>query len=200
MSLSFFEEAHTRFISNLGKDKETFEYCVTEHLRMSGVYWGLTAMDLMGRRHEMPCDEIVEWVMKCGHPNGGFGGNISHDPHLLYTLSAIQILAILDELGRLDFDLVAPYVAGLQQADGASHCSCLPTPVTLFALAPRCVVFPSKGSFAGDMWGEVDTRFSYCAVSCLSILGRMDVIDVDKAMRYLVFSSFKKKLYLFILT
>jgi geranylgeranyl transferase type-2 subunit beta len=26
------------------------------------------------------------------------------------------------------------------------------------------------GSFCGDKWGEVDTRFSFCAVACLSLL------------------------------
>ncbi|CAM9639652.1 unnamed protein product [Choristocarpus tenellus] len=29
------------------------------------------------------------------------------------------------------------------------------------------------GSFYGDMWGEVDTRFSYCALSALAILGKL---------------------------
>jgi geranylgeranyl transferase type-2 subunit beta len=29
------------------------------------------------------------------------------------------------------------------------------------------------GSFAGDKWLEIDTRFSYCALCCLAILGRL---------------------------
>jgi geranylgeranyl transferase type-2 subunit beta len=36
------------------------------------------------------------------------------------------------------------------------------------------------GSFAGDKWGEIDTRFSYCALSTLSILGTISEVDVDK--------------------
>ena len=40
------------------------------------------------------------------------------------------------------------------------------------------------GSFAGDEWGEIDTRFSYCAVCCLSILHRLEKIDVGKAISY----------------
>lgn len=44
-----------------------------------------------------------------------FGGNVGHDPHVLYTLSAVQILAIARQLGRLDADKVAAYVASLQQ-------------------------------------------------------------------------------------
>ena len=33
------------------------------------------------------------------------------------------------------------------------------------------------GSFSGDYAGEVDTRFSYCAVSILSLLNSLDEID-----------------------
>lgn len=36
-----------------------------EHLRMSGAYWGLTALDIMGRLGDMSPDEIVPWVIKC---------------------------------------------------------------------------------------------------------------------------------------
>ena len=72
---------------------------------------------------------------------------MDHDAHMLYTLSALQILAICDRLDLLDKDRVAHYVASLQRPDG---------------------------SFAGDKWGEVDTRFSYCALSSLAILGRRD--------------------------
>jgi prenyltransferase beta subunit len=50
--------------------------------------------------------------------NIGFGGNIGHDPHVLYTLSAVQILALYDELEQLDKHKIAGYVVGLQQEDG----------------------------------------------------------------------------------
>jgi len=33
---------------------------------------------------------------------GGFGGNVNHDPHLLYTLSAVQILVVFDALDKLN--------------------------------------------------------------------------------------------------
>jgi len=62
-------------------------------------------------------------------------------------------------MGRLDRDKSATYVASLQQPDG---------------------------SFAGDEWGEIDTRFSYCALSSLSLLGKLEdgLVDVDKATDY----------------
>ena len=84
---------------------------------------------------------------------------MDHDPHILYTLSALQILALTDELHRVNSEQVAQYIAGLQQADG---------------------------SFFGDQWGEVDTRFSYCALSAMSLLGRLHTgeIDVAKAVEF----------------
>ena len=44
----------------------------------------------------------------------------------------------------------------------------------------------SDGSFSGDYAGEVDTRFSYCAVSCLSLLRGLDCIDMDKARDFVL--------------
>lgn len=55
----------------------------------------------------------------------------------------IQILSIYDSLNEIDLEAVAKYVSGLQQPDG---------------------------SFFGDKWGEVDTRFSFCAVAILSLI------------------------------
>lgn len=93
-------------------------------------------------------------------PTRRFGGSVGHDAHMLYTLSAIQILALCDRMDALgDTDLIASYIGSLQQADG---------------------------SFAGDKWGEIDTRFSYCAFSALALLGKLrsGVVDVDKGIAY----------------
>ena len=164
LSLSqFHDDKHANYIKKVSNDKDSFEFVVTQHLRMSGVYWGLTAMCVLGRdlKSEMDSDVIVEWVLSCQHDNGGFGGSNNHDPHLLYTLSALQILALCHELDRVDKDKVASYISSLQQEDG---------------------------SFFGDKWGEVDTRFSYCALSAMAILGKLDsdLIDKKKAVEFVI--------------
>lgn len=74
---------------------------------MSGVYWGVTALHLLGHLHLLPKESIVDWVLRCQHVSGGFGGSEKHDPHILYTLSAVQILAIYGELRRIDAAQVA---------------------------------------------------------------------------------------------
>jgi geranylgeranyl transferase type-2 subunit beta len=86
--------------------KDSFEFYATEHFRMSGVYWGLTAMHLLGKQHMMNTEAIASWVLSCQHPSGGFGGSERHDSHLLYTLSAVQILALCGALGRIDKEQV----------------------------------------------------------------------------------------------
>mmetsp|Transcript_20837 Transcript_20837/g.29964 ORF Transcript_20837/g.29964 Transcript_20837/m.29964 type:complete len:363 (-) Transcript_20837:106-1194(-) len=161
----FLLDKHAAYIKAISDDTESFEYTVSQHFRMSGIYWGLTAMSLLGKdlSCEMDVESISSWVMQCqDEESGGFGGSLNHDPHILYTLSALQILALCDRLNLIDStrSKIASYIASLQQADG---------------------------SFTGDCWGEVDTRFSYCALSSLAILGelRTGIIDLDKAVMFI---------------
>lgn len=39
---------HIDYLSKYGTDCEDFEYNMTEYLRMSGIYWTLTGIELMG--------------------------------------------------------------------------------------------------------------------------------------------------------
>ena len=42
------------------------------------------------------------------------------------------------------------------------------------------------GSFQGDKWGEVDTRFAYCAVSSLALMGFLDLVDKERTINYIL--------------
>lgn len=41
-----------------------------EHIRMSGAYWGLTTLDLLGKLHVVDVEEVVSWVLQCQHDSG----------------------------------------------------------------------------------------------------------------------------------
>jgi geranylgeranyl transferase type-2 subunit beta len=41
------------------------------------------------------------------------------------------------------------------------------------------------GTFAGDEWGEEDTRFLYASLNALSLLHMLHLVDVDKAVDYI---------------
>ncbi len=73
-TIVFATEKHIEYIRKVSSDKESFEYLVTQHLRMSGVYWGLTASSLLGLdiKNESSFDGMIDWVMQCqDHESGG---------------------------------------------------------------------------------------------------------------------------------
>lgn len=154
-------DKHVAYIVGLEKKTKTTDaFYFTDHKRLSGVYWALSSLSLMGRFDDLPKQPIVDYVMSCYHSElGAFSGHSDQDPHLLYTLSGIQILAMYNELSLINCDLVMSHIASLQQ---------------------------QNGSFAGDKWGEIDTRFSYCAMLCGRILGRCDMLDVPRAVEYIL--------------
>jgi geranylgeranyl transferase type-2 subunit beta len=82
--------------------KDELDYWLTEHLRLNGVYWGLTALHLLRHPEVLPRDKTLEFVFACQNSDGGFGAAPGHDSHMLYTVSAVQILATVDGLGDLE--------------------------------------------------------------------------------------------------
>lgn len=128
------------------------------------MYWGLTALHLLGRPDALPRAETIDFVLSCQHESGGFGAAPGHDAHMLYTVSAVQILATIDAFDELEqrgkggISRVAEFIGQLQDK--------------------------GNGTFAGDEWGETDTRFLYGALNALSLLGLLRLVDVDKAVQH----------------
>jgi geranylgeranyl transferase type-2 subunit beta len=116
-------------------------------------------------------------VILSKHELGGFGGHIGHDAHLLSTLSAVQVLVMLDALDRVDIDQIA-------ECNESVYIYILS--VLILYIDVSHLQDPVTGSFSGDEWGEVDTRFSFSALACLSLLGRLDRVDVNKAAEFVL--------------
>ncbi|KAL3321060.1 hypothetical protein Ciccas_000262 [Cichlidogyrus casuarinus] len=161
--LELLVEKHKKFLLKVSTKSDPTK----DFLKMSGIYWCLTALDLMNAKDLLDKDAIIEFVKCCINEDGGISPAPLHDSHLLSTLSAVQILAIYDRIDILEINKVVQFVTGLQQSDG---------------------------SFAGDKWLEIDTRFSFCALATLKLLGQLPpeqkdtilAIDLNKASDYLV--------------
>lgn len=95
-------EAHVKYIQSLDSHKDELNYWLTEHLRLNGVYWGLTALHLLGRPDALSRQETIDFVLSCQHESGGFGAAPGHDAHMLSTVSAVQILAMVDGFDELE--------------------------------------------------------------------------------------------------
>ncbi|CAE6480771.1 unnamed protein product [Rhizoctonia solani] len=178
MSIAALEtQKHIDYVQKLGKNHD-LAYYLTSHLRLNAVYWGFTAISIMGQPTALEKDEMIDFVMSCwddkealekdemidfvmscwDDKEGGFGTFPGHDAHVLSTLSAIQILTMQGATDKLDKERVAKYILSLQ------------TP---------------EGSFMGDRWGEIDTRFGLCATMALSLLGSLSQLDIEKTVGYI---------------
>ncbi|MGH0148583.1 UNVERIFIED_CONTAM: hypothetical protein FKN15_026511 [Acipenser sinensis] len=117
-------EKHADYIAAYGSKKDDYEYTMSEYLRMSGIYWGLTVMDLMGHLHRMDKEEITEFIKACQHDCGGIIASIGHEPHLLYTFSAMQV----DPFHTL-FGIAGLSLMGEEQIKEVNPVFCMPEEV-----------------------------------------------------------------------
>jgi geranylgeranyl transferase type-2 subunit beta len=150
-------ESLIRFIKEQEND-ESFDYLTMSYLKMSALYWSLCALYILFENDSeqvllhspLTRDDIITFVKGCQNKDGGFGGNKGLDSHLLFTLSAIQILILLKEIPE-NTELIVCYILSMQNGDG---------------------------SFSGDVYGEIDTRFSYCALISLYLLNKRVELDI----------------------
>lgn len=111
---------NTDFLVNYGTKEDNYMYGMTDYLRMSGIYWSLTALDLMSQAQQLNQSDIIDFIKQCQDPDsGGISASVGHDPHILHTLSAIQILCMYDEIKAIDVEGVVKYVISLQNDDGS---------------------------------------------------------------------------------
>lgn len=119
----------------------------------------MTALHLLDHPDALPREGVLAFVLSCLHDNGGFGAAPGHDAHMLYTISAVQILAMIDGFAELEERVpggklkIANFIGTLQQPNG---------------------------TFAGDEWGETDTRFLYGALNALALLNLLPTQQPSK--------------------
>eukprot|EP00040_Diaphanoeca_grandis_P030233 m.178309 g.178309 ORF g.178309 m.178309 type:complete len:333 (+) comp31934_c0_seq1:354-1352(+) len=154
--------AHIAYIQSHQKKLESpkalasLSFWGAEPFFLSGLYWGLNSAAALKSSDAIDYEWAVQKVLAAQCSNGAFGGNAGHDPHVLYTLSAVQCLLLcgMKPTNIPNVDLLVKFVSDLQNADG---------------------------SFSGDEFGEDDTRHSYAAIACLMLLQRTSNIDMNAA-------------------
>lgn len=158
--MNLVKEKHINYIKTLSSKTDELSYWLSAHLRLSGLYWGLTALCLLGAPEALDRNEAIQFVLNCyDEKSGGFGAHPGHDPHLLYTLSALQVLFVEDALDKLpNRKATVNFIVNLQGPEG---------------------------EVSGDQYGEVDARFLYNAVQSLCILGELDQFNTTAAINWL---------------
>ena len=62
-----FKFSHSRNVPHIVQSKDSLEAHLTEHFRLSGVYWGLTALYLMDQLDIVDGAAIIDWVRSVSH-------------------------------------------------------------------------------------------------------------------------------------
>lgn len=155
-------ERHVEYILSLEtKTREADLLYFTDHKRLSGVYWAIGSLQLLHKKDKLPSSRIMEYVKSCRRENGSYGGNSDQDGHILYTLSALQIYALYEEsLTNAENEETTKWILSLQNLE--------------------------DGSYAGDEWGEIDSRFTYCSLLCLKLLGKFHLVNQELSSDYIL--------------
>lgn len=156
-------DKHVAYIRDLFRHPSFLEHYMAEHLKMNALYWGLSALHLVKRTDDFVKDDIISFIQSCyDEQTGGFAASPNHDPHMLSTLSALQVLKLYDALDSLTNDQrtsIISFIKSMQLEDG---------------------------SFQGDRFGEVDTRFACNALQSLAILEALEPDVVDPAIDWVL--------------
>ena len=158
--LELYYDKHLTYLTTLDKtrDKYSIGFFTNEHLKVSALFWGVGALNLINHIEKHDTEKTVKYLSECFNPDGGYAGAIGQDSHITSTHYAMLVLI---QLNRKDVflehkDQIANYIKSLQNKDG---------------------------SFKGDTYAETDSRFSYNAVSILKFIGCLNekYIDLKKA-------------------
>ena len=156
-------EKHLKYLQSMEKtkDKNAIGFFTNEHIKMSALFWGISALNLINAIDTHDKEKTIEFIKSCENESGGYSGNVGQDSHITFTQYALLILAQLGRLDIVNCEKVAKYVGSLQNEDG---------------------------SFKGDTYTETDSRFSYCAVSILNILNKLtdSYINIKKATEFVL--------------
>ncbi|KAG4305195.1 hypothetical protein PORY_001365 [Pneumocystis oryctolagi] len=161
--LKLLVDKHIEYI--LSFSNKLIEYSEDECRKLQNINWVSNALFVLGRKDLIPRKEVIDFVMSCKYEDDtieAFGQIPFSDPHLLNTLYAVQILTLCDSIDKVNPDKIAKFldVSSLQD--------------------------PETGAFRGYFWNEIDARFVYGAVCCLSIIDRLDTINCEKVVEWIL--------------
>ncbi|XP_017778890.1 PREDICTED: protein farnesyltransferase subunit beta [Nicrophorus vespilloides] len=211
--------AHMDFIRD-GLTQLPHSYSCLDASRTWLCYWSLHSMSLLtdiSKTWPLNKEEsmIVQFLSKCQHPSGGFGGGPGQYPHLATTYAAVNALCIIGTQEAYDiinrktlkeflYSVRAPNGAFRMHLDGeidvrGVYCALSIATLTgiysekLFDGTAEWVVSCQtyEGGFSGCPGLEAHGGYTFCAIAVLTILKRPKLCDLHSLLRWLVNKQMK---------
>lgn len=206
-------EHHIAFLKSGLKELSSSYQCL-DASRTWLCYWILHSLDLLD---VLPLPDetvrhIADFLKRCQHPDGGFGGGPGQEPHLASTYAAVNALCILgDEYaysvlnrqGLLDFFYKMKQPDGSFQLHAGGEidvrgiylvtscvalCNLISGQSVLFENTPEWVVSCQtyEGGFAGRPGLEAHGGYSFCGLASLCLLRKVSLCDTKLLLRWIV--------------
>lgn len=172
-------------------------------------YWILNALWIL---NDMPdavtLSNIVQFLGKCQHPGGGFGGGPGQHPHLAptyATVNAISIIGTDEAYNIIDRSKLQKFLWSLKDVNGAfalhkggeqdirgAYLSASIAKMTnvytesLFDKTAEWIVSCQsyEGGFAGYPGMEAHGGYTFCGVAALALLNRTVLCDTSSLLRW----------------
>ncbi|KAK7488350.1 hypothetical protein BaRGS_00020324 [Batillaria attramentaria] len=181
-------------------------------------YWIVHSLNLLD--HEMSEEHammVANFLGKCQHPKGGFGGGPGQVAHLAPTYAAVNALCILSTITDKAFDVLDRsglyrYLMAMREKDGSfkmheggevdirgAFCAASAARLTnmltkeLFAGTAEwiCKCQTYEGGFGGHPGLEAHGGYSFCGFAALIILNNANKCDLRRLLRWTAMRQMK---------
>lgn len=172
-------------------------------------YWILHCLELLDVAVSGSlCSRVVEFICRCKHADGGYGGGPGQLPHLAPTYAAICSLCIIgtdQAFESIDRKSLRSFLMSMRLSDGSfcmheggecdirgAYCAATVARLTGIATAEmfdgtaewivRCQTY--EGGFAGCPGMEAHGGYSFCGLAALVMLGKQHLCDLRALLRW----------------
>ncbi|XP_037025631.1 protein farnesyltransferase subunit beta [Bradysia coprophila] len=204
---------HIRFLESGIRHLSTAYECL-DSSRPWIVYWILNAAHLLNHSFsEVLLDQIVDFLVKCRSPDGGFGGGPGQAPHLAPTYAAVNSLCIIGTekaYKALDRPSLKKFLISVHEPNGAFRmhvggeidvrgCYCAITAAKLANFSKRDIdeIFEntvewivSCQTYEGGIGGAPDLEahggYAFCGIAALTLLGSTGKLNLKSLLKWAV--------------
>ncbi|XP_016395376.1 geranylgeranyl transferase type-2 subunit beta-like [Sinocyclocheilus rhinocerous] len=116
-------DKHADYIAAYGSKKDDYEYTLSEYLRMSGIYWGLTIycctgfLSITGQLHQVNADLLGWWLCERQLPSGGLNGRPEKLPDVCYSWWVLASLKIIGRIHWIDKAKLRSFILACQDEE-----------------------------------------------------------------------------------
>uniref|UniRef100_A0A2M4AQ49 Protein farnesyltransferase subunit beta n=1 Tax=Anopheles triannulatus TaxID=58253 RepID=A0A2M4AQ49_9DIPT len=204
---------HARYLQ-VSLERLSSSYECLDSSRPWMVYWILNAASVLNLRFaDELLNRVVDFLIKCRSPIGGFGGGPGQDPHLATTYAAVNALCIIGTdraLDAIDRASLKQFLGAVRESNGAyrmhvggeldvrgAYCAISSAKLASFTPEDELKLFEGtaawiaecqtyEGGFGGAPNLEAHGGYSFCAAAALMILGGEERCDLHALLRWTV--------------